>query len=504
MEDLLTLARQKFPDCEPTHLFEAAIPIYFLNVLVEALEPQKLSSFESYFLHAVAAEVQTLEEIAWLYGIDENDLLAPGATLLKYNYIRQGVPQGGKRPIYLTDKGRQALGKETLPPVPTRRGARMHFNALTWTPIPYEKQMVAPVERVDSEGYCILPPEKYEKPTLGDLLIDKVKEVLHGSPYFHDREIIALLELQTVKPEYLAPVQVVCLQQKTDQVQRLAIFRRNVYQRAESGILQRLLETGKFQIPDDAILLKPPVIQGAHFLPQIVIQTANTLVANETEVHDLKTELEETSKKRASSQSHDERTQLEIRIHELERVLQQKQEENALLLQQLEQHRVELLKTEEHRGILERALKEAKQEVIIISPWLNRRTCDDALCALVAKAVKRGVQVRIGYGITEGKDRQDDDRNRANAQRVKNAMKNAVDKEGKVALGGKLDIQRISDTHQKILLCDRSFGILGSFNWLSYRGELDAQYRTEISSVFHDPTVIEKLAKRALQGWPEG
>lgn len=502
MDDLLILARREFPGFEPTHIFEAAIPVFSLNVLVEALEPQKLNSFESYFLSAVANQVQTVEEIAWLYGIDENDLLAPGASLLKYGYIRQEPPRSGKRLIQLTDKGRQALGTDTVPPVPTRRGARLHFNALTWAPIPLEKQLVISAERMSTEGLCILPPDRYEKPTLGDLTIEKVTGALHGSPYFHNKQIIALLEIQRNYLEYLAPVQVICLQQSTDQHQRLAIFRRNFYLRSESGVLQRFFETGKFSIPDDAIALTPPVIQVPPALPQIVAQAAHTLVANEIAVRSLQTELEEATSKHATAQSKDERSELKNRIQELETALQRKQEESDQLRTQLQQQQGEFLRTEEHRAVLEKALRQAKKELIIIAPWLNRRTCDDALCKLVAQAVKRGVHIRIGYGITERPNDPDVGRNRANAQRVIWAMNTAVEQEGSPFPGGKLEIQRVSDTHQKILICDRAYGVLGSFNWLSYRGELDEQYRNETSIVLREPTAVTELAKIALRGWP--
>src|SRR5947199_1132800 len=118
MDSLLTRARRDFPGFLPTHLFEAALPVFFLHVLVEALEPQKLSSFESFFLHAVANDVDTLSEMAWLYGIDETDLYAPGARLLKCGYIREQAETGGKNIIRITDTGRAALGENAAPPVP--------------------------------------------------------------------------------------------------------------------------------------------------------------------------------------------------------------------------------------------------------------------------------------------------------------------------------------------------------------------------------------------------
>jgi hypothetical protein len=503
MDNLLTLARREFPGFEPTHLFEAAIPIFFLRVLVEALEPQTLSSFETYFLHAVSANVHSLAEIAWLYGIDEADLLAPGASLLKREYIWQGAPAGGERPVHLTEKGRLALGADTAPPAPARRGAHMHFNALTWTPVPQEKQLLMSVERMNAEGLCILPPLRYELPTLGDLTIDKVTAALHDLSFFHDKQIIALLEMQRCRPEYLAPVQVVCLRQHREGQQRLAIYRRGIYQRSDSAVLQRFLETGKFLVPDDAVALTPPPLQVPATLPQAVAQAADTLVSNETAMRGLQAELSDTASRRAATQSGAERRQLEQRIGELEAALQQKREESDQLRARLEQQQGSFLRTEQHRGALEQALTEVGEELIIIAPWLNRRTCDDALCTLVAQAVKRGVAVRIGYGVTERAGDPDVARNRANAQRVIRAMNDAVEREGSAAPGGRLEIVRVSDTHQKILVCDRAYGILGSFNWLSYRGELDEQYRNETSVVLREPAAVEELTRIALRTWPQ-
>ena len=59
------------------------------------------------------------------------------------------------------------------------------------------------------------------------------------------------------------------------------------------------------------------------------------------------------------------------------------------------------------------------------------------------------------------------------------------------------------DTHQKILVCDRSFGVLGSFNWLSYRGERDKEYRNETNILLRDPASVIELTQIALRGWPQ-
>jgi phosphatidylserine/phosphatidylglycerophosphate/cardiolipin synthase-like enzyme len=54
-------------------------------------------------------------------------------------------------------------------------------------------------------------------------------------------------------------------------------------------------------------------------------------------------------------------------------------------------------------------------------------------------------------------------------------------------------------THQKILICDRTFAVTGSFNWLSYAGEQDEGYRNETGTLFRHIDQINALATIALQ-----
>ena len=91
--------------------------------------------------------------------------------------------------------------------------------------------------------------------------------------------------------------------------------------------------------------------------------------------------------------------------------------------QELTDIQTEFLQTEQHRAVLEQALREAKQEVIIISPWMNRRACNDAIA--------RGVRIRIGYGIGNEQNPRDAERNRNNARQVKNAFERAITKGSK-------------------------------------------------------------------------
>jgi len=503
VDKLLSVVPRDFPGYEVTHVFEAGIPVYFTRLQGEALEQQELTSFEIYFLHAVALEVNTREEIAWLLGVDDRDLVAPGASLLKREYITQGQPTPtARRPISLTEKGRAALGDQKAPPVPVRTWAQLHFNALTWTPGPLEDKTWS-VEHMEKEGLFILPEQQHERPTLGDFTVKDVATALQDVPFFQDRQLIALLELKRMVKEYIAPVTVALLQQASTQEQRFVVYRKGMLQRAESAVLQRLFETEHFLLPDDALALAGSPLAIPRSLPPVVAQVAQDLTVNELALRTLQTDLADSRERRGTTQDRREREELEDRILRLEGELRTRGEESERLRVQLQRNQGTFLRTEDHRAVLERALREAREEIIIISPWMNRRTCDDDLCDLVAQALKRGVRIRIGYGITERVGDLDAGRNRTNAQKVIRAIATAVDLHTPPERARLLDIQRTGDTHQKILVCDRSFGVLGSFNWLSYRGERDREYRNETSILLRDPASVTELAQIALRGWPQ-
>lgn len=311
-----------------------------------------------------------------------------------------------------------------------------------------------------------------------------------------------MLGLKKVSPEYIAPVTVVVARQEETGEQRLAVYRDMLLQRAESAALQRQFETGTFLIPDDAVALAESPLPVPTTLPPEVARVARDLANSSTSVRSLQQQLsDELTRRGSATADRREREALEERIRSLQEELNAKRAESERMLAELRRHRGEFLRTEQHRAVLEQALREAQREVLIVSPWMNARACDAQLCDLVAQTVKRGVRVRIAYGTTERPGDPDVGRHRNNAQRVISALKAAVGREASGDRAALLDIYKTSGTHQKILVCDRVFAVLSSFNWLSYRGEQDTEYRNETSILLRDPAAIEDLAHIAQEEW---
>ncbi len=497
MHELLPILRSEFPEFDALQVFEAGIPAYAVRLALEVLEPQKLTSFQSYMLHAIALGVNTRGTIAHLLGVDDRDLVSPGASLLKLGCIQQDLPNAeGVRPILLTDRGRQALEDGGAPPAPKLKVCKLHFNALTWTPIPLEDTTWS-VEQMYKEGLFILPTKERERPTLGDFSEKEVAAALSGAAAFKDNVVIALLELKKVDLQYIAPVTVVLLHHRETGEERLAVYRNGVQQRLDSEALQRAFDQGTFTLPADATSLSERGLDVPIALPPHVAQASQDLVQNEYAMQNLQAEITEYEVRRTTSQNDRERRALEERVQQLKEELRQKRTENEGLREQLRQNQVEFLRTEQHRPWLMRALREAQEEVVIISPWMNRRACDDELCALIGSAIVRGVRIRIGYGFGKARSAAEADRNHSNVSQVKSALRHHIPPSHEKLL----EMKETSGTHQKILVCDKTFAISSSFNWLSYAGQQDEGYRNETGTVFRHLDQVDELARIALQTW---
>lgn len=120
--------------------------------------------------------------------------------------------------------------------------------------------------------------------------------------------------------------------------------------------------------------------------------------------------------------------------------------------------RVVHLQTAEHGAWLAKALAEARETIIIISPWLKVRVVRPLLAAM-KHALERGCEVWIGHGMPASAFHQD----RSDEEAVQ--LIDALQRSGRLIRVDNLG------THEKVLVCDDDFFITSSYNWLSYDGK---------------------------------
>jgi phosphatidylserine/phosphatidylglycerophosphate/cardiolipin synthase-like enzyme len=142
-----------------------------------------------------------------------------------------------------------------------------------------------------------------------------------------------------------------------------------------------------------------------------------------------------------------------------------------------------LYQAEQHRDVLRRVLKEARDTVIIISPWIRSRALEP-LIPEIRKALERQVEVWIGYGMPPNPKHKD------------NTDPHAVDSLLELTSEGHLYVVKSKyGTHEKVLIRDHDLSVVGSWNWLSYGG---GDGRGEMSTMVEGQDHVRELQMRTL------
>lgn len=157
-------------------------------------------------------------------------------------------------------------------------------------------------------------------------------------------------------------------------------------------------------------------------------------------------------------------------------------EEKLKPVEQVEISNGKTIEVDEHKKYFIYVLENAKSHIYIQSPWINWRTLQ-IYKDYIKNAIKNGVKVSIKYGMKP--------RNRFDKAGIDNDSKSFF---------GNLDKNYFklinTDDHSKILICDDTFMIMGSFNWLSFGGGNEKDARGETSSInMNKAEIIKQIEK---------
>jgi len=182
-----------------------------------------------------------------------------------------------------------------------------------------------------------------------------------------------------------------------------------------------------------------------------------------------------------------EQTQTDDEKRELEQQLQAANQEIEQLQAQLNTVPIRWLEVYEHRPLLEQALRDSQERLLIISPWIRANATNKWLIQQLEKLLKRGVKVFIGYGLGE------DDDQKTRDKKAENAIKKLEQQYDNFCL------KRLGDTHAKILISDSNFAVVTSFNWLSFKGDPKRTFRDERGTLVSDSQKIKELFDNEME-----
>ena len=124
---------------------------------------------------------------------------------------------------------------------------------------------------------------------------------------------------------------------------------------------------------------------------------------------------------------------------------------------------------------------------MIVSPWIRSNVVDRTFTTELEKALERKVEVYILYGIKQ--------RPKQGQQNDITAIRALKDLAYKYK---NLYFEQVKNTHRKIIVSDDSFGVVTSFNFLSFRADPNLTYRDELGVVLRDKKTISDLFESGL------
>jgi len=146
------------------------------------------------------------------------------------------------------------------------------------------------------------------------------------------------------------------------------------------------------------------------------------------------------------------------------------------------------------RAVLMEALEKAQERLILVCPWLGYGT-DAQIINRIESLLKQQIEVWIGWGMQR-------DVNRVKQIRISIREQLASRSDYYIALPKLEELEqqyphqlrlKLLGTHEKYLVCDRSFAMLGSHNFLA-SGARDSE--REVGLRTNDPRLITNLIER--------
>lgn len=476
-ESMIDRLAEKYADSIPDYQLVkydyVAFPLYKIILSVTILQRKDIGVIEEFVLKLLDVGVVKVDEMAKCLGLDSsliNDTLA--------NLYSNDLAYSLTGKFKISDKGRECLKLSKLLE-PEEINYNFLLDGLTGEYLPERITM----KGKDVRQHQLHPLVKFiDEPQVDELdfqeisklIKKKQKETMDGS-YFGD--LISINSIQKCYTEYRKRSMLVYSHIENPELFDIKIFDGMDRVSQYESILIRMEQGGIRQIPtDERNIVDEVKLDLTDIIPKEVVESARE---NKNKYAQFKI-LEDSLTRKIDDQqvvlkehvftSQKEKGSATQEVKELKKQL--------YVLKNQQASNNQLLETYNHRPLLEKSLKEAKNVIVIVSPWIRFGAFNNDLQNLIRNALKRKVHIIIGYGISEY------DTENEKAQKV---LREIQQQKG---LGNYLTLVKLGNTHEKVLLVDGRYVVITSFNWLSFKGDPKRGFRQETGIYTEDESTI--------------
>ena len=467
-------AQDRYPGLSLDIAFPICLPVYELRLRVTEMGEHELSTASRFVLQLVSLKVSQPDEIGKMLGISKSYVAHTATELLRESMVVQRPDKA----LEITEVGREALTTGGRSFRPRNRHPKIPYDPLTKSVVDLDIDQLLDRTVVRKNGLFVVPTSP-RKPRLSAIRLDDVRAYDSHTRRQTMTEILDINDIKDSKLRYRDDIILAKLDGPDSDKSTYAAYRAQQYMDDISGALQRLADRGTDLVPDELKTDSQWAVTSSVSASSQELIIVSDIDELHSEVVAKARAVEEAKVTRGTTQSSKERALLAERIEGLERDkerLEGKLAQREGELSELTKGETKLLRTEEHRHYLLKAINNAKKELILVSAWVNPYAFDDEICRQLVAAIGRGVNVRIAWGLGITGRRRDGARNRINGDSAIGNLRRLIPRNQRQQL-----VVKLTETHEKFIICDDQFCAWGSFNWLSYRGERDSGYRRETS-----------------------
>jgi hypothetical protein len=413
---------------------DAAIPVTIVRTDVLAQERKPLPIVEEFVLRFVDADVGSAEEVAGLLGLRSDLVLQASAIQVSENNLRRST---GDAELGLTRQGLEVV-RNLAATQPVLKQLPVVFDRLTWRLADHARSSLITKKDAQDRGLTLVPAARKARIGLDDITAEAFNSLLKTRDGREKR--VEILRVRKVSPNthrYL-PVQLLVYGDASRRELGLAVC------------IEGELATGHGLALDSINAVERLGLSVAEPEPRPRMDEdleSQRVSAEEVEVF--------------VSSNPDDATDI-------------RQEQD---LEQLEVRSVSML---EHADLLAQALNDARQRLLIISPWVKSAVVTTDFLNKLERRLRMGVEVTIAYGFGRNDSKSD--------QPALSSLDNLASR-----YAAKFRFARLKNSHAKILIFDDHW-VNTSFNWLSFRGDAERTYRME------EGTLV-KLSNRVDQAY---
>jgi hypothetical protein len=505
--DVETIAK-RFVD-RPGYRFIAyrgvGIAVFAMNLRILTLESKDVPPVHEFVIKMLMEGIKSLSLLSDLLGL-EADLVRSCLIDLRRQELIEVLSDDGSNEVQcvLTLKGKEVATNLHQDFMQEMTVPNVIFHGLLRQPVDLggsaRAQYLRPIEAKDL-GFDLIRaiPNRAPYPEEVDInKLDKIIKRMYHTNTKEERNVIGIKSvLKNVRTLY-EPAVMIEYETIDDKRERLVSFvvggqLRNEYEdaffKARGPELLADLMTAKDKTIETRIReqASKQVLQRLGRFDDVEL-LAVKVMSSKQEIEDKQKQLEKLDRFDTRDQ---QRKQIEDLKHDLEiaknKLKEAEQERNA--------RKVKYLWTPEIRDKLWETIKTAKERILLLSGWISSEVVNDAMATEFRNALKRGVKIWIGYGFDKDRSRGKDQREQPQWKQAETTL-SQIKKE----FPNQLFYKDIGWSHEKRLICDNKYTFGGSFNLLSFSGEIrgNRRLRHEGTDLIEDSEFCEDRWKYYL------